>query len=307
MRDAMDHGRAADRSAGDRAGRHVPLDGRRRAATLSAAARARDQRALFPEQLWRRVRRARERVPVHSLARVAGHGDAGRRAQRRHRHRRLRHCAAVACSCASAVATPEALRRSRRAGARTSQPRAQPPQHQRTLQQRHTLPRVSPVAAKSLVVTFLAVAALTGLSSFIYEIVWIRMLVLVLGASTHAFELMLAAFILGLAAGGAWIRNRIDRIGDARSFLGHVQVLMGARCDPDAAALRRAVRCVRVPDGGSCAHRSRLHAVPCRERRVRAGRDVAGNVPRRDDAAVDHASAAGRRRRRACDRTACTR
>ncbi len=89
------------------------------------------------------------------------------------------------------------------------------------------LPRESPVAAKSMVVTFLAVAALTGLSSFVYEIVWIRMLVLVLGASTHAFELMLAAFILGLAAGGAWIRHRIDRIGDARSFLGHVQVWMG--------------------------------------------------------------------------------
>ena len=87
--------------------------------------------------------------------------------------------------------------------------------------------RESPVAARSVVITFLAVAALTGLSSFVYEIVWIRMLVLVLGASTHAFELMLAAFILGLAAGGAWIRHRIDRIVDARSFLGHVQIWMG--------------------------------------------------------------------------------
>ena len=27
----------------------------------------------------------------------------------------------------------------------------------------------------------------TGLSSFVYEVVWIRMLSLVLGASTHAF------------------------------------------------------------------------------------------------------------------------
>ena len=84
-----------------------------------------------------------------------------------------------------------------------------------------------PVATRSLVVTFLVVAALTGLSSFIYEIVWIRMLSLVLGASTHAFEIMLAAFIMGLAAGGAWIRNRIDRIRDVRAFLGHVQLLMG--------------------------------------------------------------------------------
>ena len=64
------------------------------------------------------------------------------------------------------------------------------------------------------------------MASFIYEIVWLRMLAMVLGASTHAFELMLAAFILGLALGGAWIRNRIDGIADATSFLGHVQVWM---------------------------------------------------------------------------------
>ncbi len=73
----------------------------------------------------------------------------------------------------------------------------------------------------------LAVSALTGLSSFLYEIFWIRMLSLVLGSSTHAFELMLASFILGLALGGWWIRARIDRIPDPWRFLGRVQVLMG--------------------------------------------------------------------------------
>jgi predicted membrane-bound spermidine synthase len=88
-------------------------------------------------------------------------------------------------------------------------------------------PPTTGVPPRELVTMFLLVAALTGASSFVYEIVWIRMLALVLGASTHAFELMLAAFILGLALGGAWIRNRIDRIADARAFLGHVQVWMG--------------------------------------------------------------------------------
>ena len=62
------------------------------------------------------------------------------------------------------------------------------------------------------------VALLTGLSSFVYEIVWIRMLSLVLGSSTHAFELMLASFILGLALGGAWIRGRVDGRRDPRRF-----------------------------------------------------------------------------------------
>ncbi len=71
------------------------------------------------------------------------------------------------------------------------------------------------------------VALLTGLSSFIYEVVWIRMLSLVLGSSTHAFELMLASFILGLAIGGAWIRKRIDRLSDPKRFLAGVQIAMG--------------------------------------------------------------------------------
>jgi predicted membrane-bound spermidine synthase len=73
----------------------------------------------------------------------------------------------------------------------------------------------------------LAVAALTGLSSFGYEIGWIRMLSLVLGASTHAFELMLGSFILGLALGGWWIRRWIDTHRTPDRLLGIVQLAMG--------------------------------------------------------------------------------
>jgi predicted membrane-bound spermidine synthase len=73
----------------------------------------------------------------------------------------------------------------------------------------------------------LAVAFLTGAASFIYEIGWIRMLTLVLGAATHSFELMLSAFILGLALGGLWVRSRIDRTAEPLRFLGIVQVAMG--------------------------------------------------------------------------------
>jgi spermidine synthase len=61
-----------------------------------------------------------------------------------------------------------------------------------------------------------------------YEIAWIRMLSLVLGASTHSFEIMLASFILGLALGGAWVRNRVDSAVDTIRFLARVQLAMGA-------------------------------------------------------------------------------
>jgi predicted membrane-bound spermidine synthase len=70
-------------------------------------------------------------------------------------------------------------------------------------------------------------AMFTGLSSFLYEVAWIRMLSLVLGASTHSFELMLASFILGLALGGMWVRHRVDPARDPVRFLGLVQLAMG--------------------------------------------------------------------------------
>jgi spermidine synthase len=67
----------------------------------------------------------------------------------------------------------------------------------------------------------------TAVASFIYEIDWIRMLALVLGSATHSFELMLSAFILGLALGAFWIRSRADRLRSPLRTLGIVQWTMG--------------------------------------------------------------------------------
>lgn len=74
---------------------------------------------------------------------------------------------------------------------------------------------------------FLVAAFITGVASFIYEITWIRMLSLVLGSATHSFELMLSAFISGIALGGLWIRHRIDTIKNPIRFSAYVQILMG--------------------------------------------------------------------------------
>ena len=80
---------------------------------------------------------------------------------------------------------------------------------------------------RHLLAMFLLCAAVTGAASFMYEIAWIRMLSLVLGSSTHAFELMLSAFILGLAIGGALIRRTIDRVKRPVLLLAGIQVVMG--------------------------------------------------------------------------------
>jgi predicted membrane-bound spermidine synthase len=83
-------------------------------------------------------------------------------------------------------------------------------------------------SSTTLKTIFLVAAFITGAASFIYEISWIRMLSLVLGATTHSFELMLSAFITGLAFGGFWIKRRIDRIESPVRFSGYVQLIMGA-------------------------------------------------------------------------------
>ena len=73
----------------------------------------------------------------------------------------------------------------------------------------------------------LAVSFGTAVSSFIYEIGWIRMLSLVLGSATHSFELMLSAFILGLACGAFAIRRRSDAGAASVRTLAVVQIAMG--------------------------------------------------------------------------------
>jgi len=73
----------------------------------------------------------------------------------------------------------------------------------------------------------LAVSFGTAAASFCYEIGWLRMLALVLGSATHTFEIMLSAFILGLALGSFWIRSRADSFSDPIRALGVVQWIMG--------------------------------------------------------------------------------
>jgi predicted membrane-bound spermidine synthase len=89
----------------------------------------------------------------------------------------------------------------------------------------------APVALRSVidpVARWFAIAAvLTGAASFMYELGWIRMISLVLGSSTHSFELMLSAFLLGLAFGGLYVRKRIECIADPERYLGTIMLIMG--------------------------------------------------------------------------------
>jgi len=72
---------------------------------------------------------------------------------------------------------------------------------------------------------WLWVALATGLTSFVYEVVWIRLLSLMMGSSTHSFDQMVSAFILGLALGSLVSKRLLKR--DALVMLALAQMLMG--------------------------------------------------------------------------------
>ena len=69
--------------------------------------------------------------------------------------------------------------------------------------------------------------ALSGAASFVYEIVWIRMLSMAVGSTMHSFELMLTAFILGIALGGLWVRKHADATDSPLRLAGWMQLGMG--------------------------------------------------------------------------------
>jgi spermidine synthase len=73
----------------------------------------------------------------------------------------------------------------------------------------------------------LAGLAVSGFTSFAYEIYWTRALVFVLGNSTYALSTMLAAFLTGIALGGYLVRFLIRRITDRVLAFGWLQVLLG--------------------------------------------------------------------------------
>jgi spermidine synthase len=68
---------------------------------------------------------------------------------------------------------------------------------------------------------------LSGLSALVYEVVWTRILTLVIGSSIYAFTIMLATFLTGIALGSAIV----GRFSDNRTYgIGHLalcQVLIG--------------------------------------------------------------------------------
>lgn len=70
----------------------------------------------------------------------------------------------------------------------------------------------------------IVVAGISGFAAMIYEIVWVRLLIPVLGSSTYSFSLMVVAFISGITLGSFIVSSRITRIRNLFGFLGLCQL-----------------------------------------------------------------------------------
>lgn len=69
--------------------------------------------------------------------------------------------------------------------------------------------------------------AFSGFASFAYEIFWTRSLVFLVGNTTYAFSLMLAAFLSGIALGGYGIRFIAGRTKSPMILFAMIEVLIG--------------------------------------------------------------------------------
>jgi len=69
--------------------------------------------------------------------------------------------------------------------------------------------------------------AISGFTSFAYEIYWTRSLVFVLGNSTYALSTMLCAFLTGIALGGYLVRYVIRHVRDRVEAFGWLQLALG--------------------------------------------------------------------------------
>ncbi len=67
-------------------------------------------------------------------------------------------------------------------------------------------------ASPSEVVAVLAAFSVSGFIALSYEVIWSRVLALIIGSSVYAFSIMLTTFLIGLALGASLISRFVDRI-----------------------------------------------------------------------------------------------
>lgn len=71
------------------------------------------------------------------------------------------------------------------------------------------------------------VVVLSSIAALGYEVVWTRILVLIVGSSTYAFSLTAGVYIAGLALGALWLSGRVGRLRAPAQVLAHLLTGVG--------------------------------------------------------------------------------
>ncbi|MBD3182206.1 hypothetical protein GF312_07935 [Candidatus Poribacteria bacterium] len=83
--------------------------------------------------------------------------------------------------------------------------------------------QISPRVQKFILIAF----GISGFIALAYEVIWTRILAMILGTSVYAFSIMLTAFLCGIALGGYIFSKLVDRIKDLVSVFGLVEIFIG--------------------------------------------------------------------------------
>ncbi len=84
------------------------------------------------------------------------------------------------------------------------------------------------IAARHSAIFVYVASGLSGLTALGAEVVWTRLLSLLLGATVYTFSIILAVFLVGLSAGGAAGSYLVRRIREPRLALAGSQILLAA-------------------------------------------------------------------------------
>lgn len=81
-----------------------------------------------------------------------------------------------------------------------------------TTDRRKKEPRPSQPVSRVTMIVVLAAFGLSGFVALCYEVIWSRVLTLIIGSSVYAFSIMLTTFLIGLAVGASVASRVVDRI-----------------------------------------------------------------------------------------------
>lgn len=76
----------------------------------------------------------------------------------------------------------------------------------------------------SLTRRLLVVAFVSGACALAFEVIWARVLTVLLGNSVYGFSAMLAAYLVGIGVGSAVMARRVDRIASPLRLFGYLEI-----------------------------------------------------------------------------------